>query len=233
MNIFSKLLDIIFPNKCINCFVYTHNQQLLCSNCFKQININTNFICFKCHTNIKITEIHCSDTNLNSILCCLDYQNQLVKELIHNFKYQKLKSLQNIFEQILNISLENYKEYFNENEYIIIPVPLHPLKQRIRGFNQSEILSNSISKILNLKSYNNILIRFKNNSPQANQTDISKRKENAKNIFKINENLKHLINNKNIILVDDVFTTGSTLNECAKILKQNNANTIISICLAR
>jgi len=172
------------------------------------------------------------NNNLNSILCCMDYQNPIVKELIHKFKYQKITSLKDIFENILNQSLEKYKNTFNQ-DWILIPVPLHTFKQRIRGFNQSEILSNSISKILNIKSYNNILIRFKNNPPQANQEDIQKRKQNAKNIFKINENTKYLINNKNIILIDDVFTTGSTLNECATILKQNNVNKIISICLAK
>jgi ComF family protein len=163
----------------------------------------------------------------------MDYKNELVKELIHKFKYQGLKSIQKIFEDVLNKSLENYKDYFKNNDYIIIPVPLHKLKERSRGFNQSAIISNIISKILNIKSYDNILIRFINNPPQANQEDIQKRQQNAQNIFKINENLKETVKNKNIILVDDVFTTGSTLNECTKILKQNNANIIISICLAR
>ena len=212
----SKILNILFPNKCIGCFDY--NQNLLCNNCLKQIQIHNNFIPL--------------NNNLNSILYCMDYKNPIVKELIHKFKYQKITSLKDIFENILNQSLEKYKNTFNQ-DWILIPVPLHTFKQRIRGFNQSEILSNSISKILNIKSYNNILIRFKNNPPQANQEDIQKRKQNAKNIFKINENTKYLINNKNIILIDDVFTTGSTLNECATILKQNNVNKIISICLAK
>jgi len=163
----------------------------------------------------------------------MDYKNELVKELIHKFKYQGLKSTQLIFENILSQSLANHKEYFKNQNYIIIPVPLHKLKERTRGFNQSVIISNIISKILNIRSHNNIIIRFRNNPPQANQEDILKRQQNAQNIFKINENLKEMIKNKNIILVDDVFTTGSTLNECAKILKQNNANIIIGICLAR
>ncbi len=163
----------------------------------------------------------------------MDYKNSIVKNLIHKFKYQKIYCIQPTLKQILSTSLIQHQSYFKHNKYIIIPIPLHKYKKRTRGFNQSEIIANIISKILNIKTYNNVLIRFKNNPPQANQTDILKRQENAKNIFKINENQKHLIKNKNIILVDDVFTTGSTLNECAKILKQNKANNIIAICLAK
>lgn len=163
----------------------------------------------------------------------MDYSNKIVKEIVHQFKYKKTTSIKYTLNQIISASLQNYKQYFNKKDFLIIPVPLHKYKQRARGFNQSEIISDIISNILNIETKNNILIRFKNNPPQANQEDSTKRKQNAENIFKINENFKHLVQNKNIILADDVFTTGSTLNECAKILKENSAKDIYAICLAR
>jgi competence protein ComFC len=201
------------------------------------LNIHTNFFCPNCNTKISsLNQKHNCNLNIYNfkfVIYCMDYKNDIVKSLIHKFKYQKISCITPTIKQILSTSLNKHKPYFKHNNYIVIPVPLHKYKQRSRGFNQSEIISNIISQILNIKTYNNVLIRFKNNPPQANQTDILKRQENAKNIFKINENQKHLIQNKNIILVDDVFTTGSTLNECAKILKQNKANNIICICLAK
>ena len=235
--ILSKIISLLFPNKCLNCFKYTNNNYLLCDNCYGALNIHTNFFCPNC--NLKINSLNqkhnCNFNtyNFNLVIYCMDYKNNIVKNLIHKFKYQKISCIKPTIKQILSTSLSKHQSYFKHNKYIVVPVPLHKYKQRSRGFNQSEIISNLISQILNIKTYNNILIRFKNNPPQANQTNALKRQENAKNIFKINENQKHLIKNKNIILVDDVFTTGSTLNECAKILKQNNANNIIVICLAK
>lgn len=94
-------------------------------------------------------------------------------------------------------------------------------------------MSQLISKFLNVPYNDQLLIRYKNNPSQAKISDPILRQKNVTNIFKINDNLKSIVKNKNIILVDDVFTTGSTLNECAKILKQNDANLIVAICLAK
>jgi len=153
--------------------------------------------------------------------------------MVHKFKYQHLLSLKNVFKNVLNKSLLIHKQYLYQNNFIIVPVPLHKYKEKIRGFNQSSILAKLISEITDLKTYDNVLIRFKNNQPQAKLNNNLERQKNVSSIFKINVSYQQFIKNKKIILIDDVFTTGSTLNECAKILKQNGANTVIAICLAR
>jgi len=162
----------------------------------------------------------------------LNYQNKIVKEIVHQFKYQRLLALESTFRIILKQSLKHYKKYFKKHEYIIVPVPLNIQRKRIRGFNQSEIIAKLISNILHIPYYPNILIRYKNNPPQANIENQTQRIQNVKNIFKINPKQIKFLKNKNIILIDDVFTTGSTLNECAKILKQYKVKNILIICLA-
>lgn len=231
---FENILKIIFPNKCLGCLKYS--DQLICQNCFNTLNINKYFICPKCHKQFDNTKnLNCLDNDLHfqAILYSLNYQDTLTKDLIHKFKYQNLKSLSYVFKNILTQSLNHHKKFLRKNHFLIIPVPLHKEKEKLRGFNQSIILSKLISRIIYSKTINNALIRYKNNPPQAKSKNNLQRQQNVLSIFKINNHCKKYVKNKNIILVDDVFTTGATLNECAKILKQNGAKIIIAICLAR
>jgi ComF family protein len=183
--------------------------------------VNLNFCC------------HSEQPNIKAILACVDYNDNTVKTIIHKFKYDRFLSLTKIFNNLIQLSLVNHQDYFQANNYLIIPVPLYWLKAKRRSFNQSIVLAKLISKFLNVPDNDQLLIRYKNNPSQAKISDPLLRQQNVANIFKINESLKSIIQNKNIILVDDVFTTGSTLNECAKVLKQNGANLIVAICLAK
>ncbi len=131
------------------------------------------------------------------------------------------------------IPLLEYKNVFLNQDWIIIPIPLHKLKERKRGFNQTNLLAKEIIKYFPLKYNNQILIRIKNNLPQAQIKNRQERFKNSKDIFDINKNYLKLIENKNIILLDDVYTTGATLHSAANILKQNKANKIVALCLAK
>ena len=107
-------------------------------------------------------------------------------------------------------------------------MPLHKKRQRLRGFNQSEQLARAISKNFNLEINHN-LIRIKHKKAQAKLHE-KNRWENIKNCFSYQG--KNL-NNKNILLIDDVATTGATLNECAKVLKENNAKEVWGLVVAK
>jgi ComF family protein len=128
---------------------------------------------------------------------------------------------------------------------LVVPIPLHKRRLRWRGFNQSELLANYISENLTpgmeIPVLNDILIRKKHTTPQMQVKKYSERKENIKDAFEIYpvksaggsaEKFKR-IKNKNILLVDDVATTGATLNECAKTLKQSGAKKVFALVLAR
>ena len=104
-----------------------------------------------------------------------------------------------------------------------MPVPLSNKKLKDRGFNQADLLGKYLATGFNKQYYTDILVRTINTLPQ-NSLNPQQRAKNIKDAFKIIDSTK--IDNKNILLIDDIFTTGSTINECARILKMNGANEV-------
>ena len=111
----------------------------------------------------------------------------------------------------------------------IIPVPLHKEKQKLRGYNQSVLLAKGLNKHLKCQILTNVLLRGKNSDSQTHKSRY-KRFENMENIFFVTN--KSILKNKHIILLDDVFTTGATISECIKTLRQLKNVRISVVCLA-
>jgi ComF family protein len=111
---------------------------------------------------------------------------------------------------------------------ILIPVPLHNKKIKTREFNQTAILAKELSKSWKIKLELEVLIKIKDTADQAS-LDVNQRKNNVKNAYYLKKEVKDL----NIGLIDDVVTTGSTLLECAKVLKRGGAKSIHAFTLAR
>jgi len=122
-------------------------------------------------------------------------------------------------------------EYISESE-LIVPVPLHKSKYTERGFNQSEKIARVIAKALNKKLISNVLIKVKPTTPQVKLTR-QERRRNVLDSFSINKKYKNLIIKKNLLLIDDVFTTGSTVNECSKVLMEASADRVYVYTFAR
>ena len=152
------------------------------------------------------------------------YEDAEIQSIVHHFKYQGMKKLSYFMgchegsNIIKNISGLNISE-----TDIITPITLFKTKFRERGYNQSEYLARGINTVLNLNYYPDLLIRIKNTRTQT-QLNLEERKENLKNAFILNEKFKHALINKNIIIIDDVVTSGSTLNEAIKVLKIGRAH---------
>ena len=106
---------------------------------------------------------------------------------------------------------------------------MHKVKKRLRGYNQSTLIARDISKTINLR-YEELLVKNKKNKVQS-KLKKSDRIENVKNVYSVIN--KEKIINKNIIIFDDIYTTGSTLNECARVLKNNGAKNIIVFTIAK
>ncbi|MGB9848052.1 MAG: ComF family protein [Minisyncoccia bacterium] len=162
-----------------------------------------------------------------------NYEDVAVKALIHQFKYNYIKEIALTLGEFLIIFWEKTTKTINENwkDYIIIPVPLHKNKFCERGFNQSEEIAKVFATQFNLKIFNNVLVRKVNNPPQAQIESYEQRYKNIENIFSITN--PDLIYKQKVILVDDVFTSGATLQEAAKVLKNNGAAKIIGLTVAR
>jgi len=246
--IWREVIDIIFPIECLGC---KQEGKWLCEKCCRTIPINTEPYCLSCKTKTAFGEFckKCkSNYNLDGVFIASDYDHELIKQGIKTLKYrfvydisQELSQLLILFmqEQIRKsksaewLPVDNFyqsptviKKFF---EAIVIPVPLHPKRLRWRGFNQAEKLSENFFKFFNLNSNSQNFRRIIHTKSQAklNEQD---RKDNLKNCFAWQgDNLQ----NKNIILIDDVCTTGHTLEECAKVLKQAGAGEVWGLVVAK
>lgn len=155
------------------------------------------------------------------------YDN-LIRKLIIDYKFNEKTYLYRSFLEFLN----NYqKEYIQFKIYdIIIPVPISKKRKRERGYNQSLLIAREISSKEKIKLGDKVISKVKNNNTQS-KLNKEERAENVKNVYKITNN-KEIIN-KNILLIDDIYTTGATLNECSKMLKQAGAKKIDVLTIAK
>lgn len=157
------------------------------------------------------------------------FGNKIVKEAIHKFKYGYIKDLS----LPLSILILNHLQIIGlqiDRTFIIIPVPITDKKKRRRGFNQSEEMAKTISEATGIPLLTDALIKTKETLPQM-ELKRDERLENIKNCFKIKKERE--IKDKMIILLDDVYTTGSTMEECAKTLKQAGAREVWGLTAAR
>jgi ComF family protein len=162
----------------------------------------------------------------NQLLSIALYREPLLS-LIHLFKYRHYDFLKIFFSSLIGNHLKRIG--FNSSSYdFILSVPSHPLRIKEREYNQAQILAEGIADYFDLPVRDDILLCKKYHK---SQTKISRKErlQNIKNVFFVKENLA----GKNIILVDDVVTTGTTIYECSKVLKEKGANKITVITLAK
>jgi ComF family protein len=221
------ILDIFWPKKCVNC---NKLGECLCDDCFALIEI--------------FRDIPYEKFNyLDGLHYASAYNDKLVKSIIHLCKYDRVKELTRPLADLIIahfklldnqtiLSIQLFSKEQNSSNLIICCVPIHKKKLKNRGFNQSEEIAKYLSDEFGLNFIKDLIIKTKNIPPQA-ELSKDKRKKNIINAFEINPLLKDIIKDKNILLVDDVFTTGSTMEECARVLKQNRAHSTWGAVVAR
>ncbi len=176
----------------------------------------------------------CQDKKLAGIYSALPYQEKfLTRKLIYQFKYpphlQSLgKELAKIIAHHLIITGKNREDIWENS--VLVPIPMELTKMKNRGYNQTEILVRELGHILNVPLILDSLVKTKKTAPQM-ELSAKERLENVKNAFLVKDASQ--INNKKVFLVDDVYTTGSTMEECARLLKQAGAKQVWGICIAR
>lgn len=225
MEYLKTIWDVLFPKKCINC---RREGNFLCEDCFSLIEINPFTYCL-CEKMEKVNKCEaCKDRNLDRIISAASFKDRIVKEAIHKFKYNYIEELSIPF----SLLILNHLQAINcqiDKSFIIIPVPMHDKKKRRRGFNQSEEIAKIISSSTTIP-LSNALIKTKTTKPQM-ELNRNERLENIKDCFAIKN--KKEIENKMVILLDDVYTTGTTMDQCAKVLKENGAKEVWGLTVGR
>lgn len=227
--IYNFILDLIFPIYCLGC---QKEGFWLCQNCFNKIKINDELQCPVCKNKSPQGKVckKCENlTFLSGLWIAADYNEEIIKNSIHILKYKFAFDITRSIAQIL-VRFINNNKFILKNDFIIVPVPLHKKRFLLRGFNQSELLAKEISKTFSLKLSSQNLIRIKYTQAQV-ELDKKDRENNIKNAFFIKKPLE--FSGKSVILIDDVYTTGSTMNECAKVLKQAGVKEVWGLVIAR
>jgi len=228
------VFDLFFPKTCVGC---GSEGQWICNKCIKDIEIVREPFCPECRTPTSLGEFcdKCrSQFSLDGVMVCAKFEEGVLREAIHEFKYNFIFD---IGEFLGVIMAEKIESFFKDTQHsfgdvghlIIVPVPLHKKRIQFRGFNQAEILAGKISSRLNVDLNKKNLKRVLYTSPQAELS----REQRLVNVKKSFVWTGGSLSEKNILLVDDVTTTGSTLEECAKTLKDAGAEIVWGIVLGR
>ena len=230
------LIELIYPHKCPICYNFLKDsKKAFCDECLKRFKRLLPPFCNICSVPFYgITEnIHTCENCLRkrphfeSISSPYLYDDIIIKA-VHLFKYQGKMSISKGFGILLSEFVKSWWNWDKE-DFVIVPVPLNINKLRRRGFNQSLILAKYVAKVLDIPIDYMNLRRTKDTVSQS-LLKKNERKKNVKNAFKI---MNNVFKNKKIILVDDVVTTGATLNECARVLKKAGAKEVKCLVFAR
>jgi len=193
--------------------------------------------CLKCGHKLKTAsyiENLCPDCKKNTLYfdraVSVFHYDGILKKLVHDFKYKKITSLVKEFVRFIVDFMDEHNIAKETN--IVTSIPMHPFRLLKREINPSHILAKNIAKKLGLHYSENLLRKTKNTATQS-KLNRPERIENIKHSFSLKKNEGPNLKHKNILLVDDLFTTGSTVNECSRILKEKGAGRIEVITLAR
>lgn len=232
-----EILGFIYPRRCPACGkIAVPRGSMICDTCKTAFHIVKEPRCKKCGKNIlSMQDEYCYDCNRKKLhfeygMALWDYEENLRKS-IAEFKYHGRAEYGSYYaEQLAGHFGEEIRRIRPD---ILVPVPIHKSKLRMRGYNQAEIISKGLENILNIPSRNDILIREKKTLPQKGLNDLE-RKKNLQGAFAVKESfLKNKEPIQKVLLVDDIYTTGSTAEACTQVLLAAGIDKVyfISLCI--
>jgi ComF family protein len=219
-------LDLLFPRWCLGC---GREGDFICAACLKSLPGIKPPLCPKCG----LPQPHAR-------LCpgCTGWQAEIdgirspfrfegvIRQAVHELKYRNLRAVAGLFGRLLN-------DYLSANPLpaeVIVAVPLHPKRLRERGYNQSLLLARELAKLSRLPLVEDCLIRERHSPPQARTASVKERRKNVAHAFACRD---RRLKGKAVLLIDDVSTSGATLDGCARALKKAGAASVWGLVLAR
>lgn len=239
-----KAVEIFFPNHCLSCEKIISKDGLFCHDCWTKLQFISEPKCRICaypfnkisaQTSNDKTNLICSNCLIKKpffdrVITLFRY-NQMIRKIVSNLKYRDQIFLAKKFSKIL--SQKAQPEIANAD--FIVAVPLHKKRLQKRKFNQAVLLCRELlkqQKSAELKFFPDFLIRNKNTIPQV-QLRRKERQKNLQKVFLVNEKYHNLVSGKKFLLVDDVMTSGSTVENCALALKKLGAKEVIVLTIAK
>jgi ComF family protein len=235
LDLLTAITSLLYPPVCAICRANIRGGQHLCDQCeTKTVRIVAPF-CQTCSEPFEgaiigaFTCANCAHRTIHFDAAVAAYRSRgIVREIVHGFKYGRQIYLRHLVARWLYAALND--ERLRERRFdIIVPVPLHPTRERERGFNQASLLAESLSAQISTPS-KPLLERIRYTTTQT-ALDRAERMENLHNAFRLRKNAD--VRGLRVLLIDDVLTTGSTLSECARVLKRAGAISVHAATAAR
>ncbi len=219
-------LDLLFPQHCVGC---GKEGEFLCYSCRQSLPRITPPLCPRC-----------GRPQPSGILCpsCVSWSAKIdgirspfrfdgaMREAIHQLKYRNLRALAVSLAKLLH----DYLITDPMSAEVLVPVPLHQKRLRERGYNQSSLLARQLGKLADLPIVDDCLIRQRHATPQARTATVEERQSNVTDAFACRD---HRLRDKQVLLIDDVSTSGATLDACAAALKASGATSVWGLVMAR
>ncbi len=225
------LFDLFFPKQCLGC------------------QKEGSYLCDDCQGCLEISGFHqnperqrreekriyplrpYSTAELADLYFAADYQKPLTRKLIQKFKYEPF--IKELAEPLASLIIEHFQLIEKPpsfTDFFLVPVPLGKKRLRWRGFNQAEEIGDNLAQFWGIPLLNNVLVKIKNTLPQVELSD-KEREENIKGAFLCQN--PETVRGKKILLINDVYTSGATMTECARVLKKAGSKEIIGLAVAR
>jgi ComF family protein len=232
MRLLKKISDIFFPNVCPICEKIIAGEDIVCADCKKSVPIIKEPKCQKCGKQLINDEsLYCEDCTENRHcfdrgVCIFEYKNEL-KQSLYKFKYKNKRCFGEFYGSIGICVYGGLLKQWNIE--LIVPVPMYNKKRKKRGYNQATVFGEFLSSKTGIALDDRSLVRIRNTKAQKGLNK-DERYNNLKNAFALDKS--RLKNVSNVLLVDDIYTTGSTVNECASLLKAAGVKRVYFMCIA-
>lgn len=223
-DIIDGLIDLLYPPRCLICKSW--KKEWLCEECIQNIDTSPLPFCYECMKEFFEVPDVCPECNSRKFACSLGFYEDILKEAIGKLKYEgKIV----IGEKLGTLMFQKFFKFFSPSSFdLILPVPIHKNRRTVRGFNQSEILVRTLS-YSEFTCSSDILYRERDTKQQV-AIPFDTREENVRGAFCVRN--YNSLKGKNILLVDDVCTTGATAKECSRTLLASGANRVYLLVLA-
>jgi len=219
-------LDLLFPRWCVGC---GREGSFICDSCRQTLPFIVPPLCPKC-----------GRPQLSGVFCphCVSWQAEIdgirspfrfegvIQQAIYKLKYGNIRALA----QPLAKLLRDYLLTYPVSGEVLVPVPLHPKRLRERGYNQSDLLARGLGNLISLPVIDDCLVRLRYTSPQVKTSTVAERQNNVAGAFTCRGDR---LRDKQVLLIDDVSTSGATLDACAAALKAGGAASVWGLTLAR